>query len=275
MALTKEQIKFAQRTINETTSSRLKTDGAVGPLSREAIGVYQKNNGLAITRQFDDATYAFMLPYIQRRFVTTQDIIDAANRDGLPPSMLLAFFEVESLGEGFQMDGRCVILFEGHKFYEYVSKRLGVKTAVEWSKKYPTLCYPKATTQFYKGGNGEWGRLEQARTLDATSALLGTSWGLFQLMGFNYAYGGFPDVQTMVEMHMQSEHHQLAAIVNFINKVQVNPQTAHRYKVDSLRQAVMTKNYEATAAIYNGPSFAKFDYHTKLRNAEQAWARKV
>lgn len=277
MALDTYDLRLAQRVVNEQTGANLRADGVIGPASQQALRKWQVQNSLPQTGKVDDATWGAMSPYISQRFVTVGDIVKAATNAGLPPSMLLAFWEVESVGAGFLNDGRCTILFEGHKFYEYVTARISAKQAQAWNRAYPNLCFPKWDSKSYIGGAGEWRRFEQARALDATCAMLSTSWGLFQLMGFNYNFGGFKDVQTMVEAHIATEHNHLNAILNFINSYRVSVGGANKMGIryTSLRDAVIAKDPKATAAIYNGAGFAANKYDERIKAAEAAWARRL
>lgn len=268
----KHDFKLAQRVINEVTGANLSVDGDFGQKSKTALRTWQKEAGLAVNGILDETAWVAMQPHIERRFVTIQDIIKAAEDDGLPPSMLLAFWEVESIGAGFLNSGKCVTLFEGHKFYEYVSDRISRRQAEAWRAKYPDLCYPKSTSVHYRTGEREWARFERARTLDATCALLSTSWGLFQLMGFNYAYADYANVQDMVADHMESEHHHLASIVKYINNYTINARLRSALGVRNLREAVIKKDFVATAHIYNGPAYARHNYDKRLRDAEHTWS---
>lgn len=276
MALSIYDLRLAQRVVNEQTGSNLRVDGAIGPASQTAIRKWQVQNNLTQTGQIDEKTWGAMATYISQRFVTVEDVANAAKNSGLPASVLLAFWEVESVGAGFLNDGRCTILFEGHKFYEYVTARISQKQALAWNRAYPNLCFPKWDAKSYIGGGGEWRRFEQARALDATCAMLSTSWGLFQLMGFNYNFGGFADVQSMVEAHIATEHNHLNAILNFINTYRISVGGANKMGIryTSLRDAVVAKDFKAIAAIYNGAGYAANKYDERMKTADAVWARR-
>jgi hypothetical protein len=47
--------------------------------------------------------------------------------------------------------------------------------------------------------------LAKAVQLDRTAALKSTSWGLGQVMGFNYDKAGYDSVESMVQKSMESE----------------------------------------------------------------------
>jgi hypothetical protein len=97
---------------------------------------------------------------------------------------LRAVAAVESAGSGFLPEPSPLpkVLFEGHAFHRLTQGRFDAS--------HPTLSYPKWTKQFYsKTGAGEWDRLNAACALDRTAALQSASWGMFQIMGFNYGIG--------------------------------------------------------------------------------------
>lgn len=58
--------------------------------------------------------------------------------------------------------------------------------------------YPKWEKGHYKGGMGEYDRLEQARKIHPEAADSSASWGMFQIMGFNYAACGKKSVESFV-----------------------------------------------------------------------------
>lgn len=49
------------------------------------------------------------------------------------------------------------------------------------------ILYPKWEKGHYKGGFRQYERLEQARRINHEAADASASWGMFQVMGLNYA----------------------------------------------------------------------------------------
>jgi hypothetical protein len=101
---------------------------------------------------------------------------------------LRAVAAVEAAGSGFLPNdpARPKILFEGHAFHRLTGGRFATQR--------PDLSYVKWDRTKYSGTlKGEWARLEAACNLDRAAALQAASWGMFQIMGFNYAYCGCPD----------------------------------------------------------------------------------
>ncbi|MDE6335712.1 MAG: N-acetylmuramidase family protein [Muribaculaceae bacterium] len=100
----------------------------------------------------------------------------------------------------------------------------------------------------------EWTQLINARKVNAQGANMGTFWGMFQIGGFNYKLCGCETVDEFVRRMADSELSQLELFAAFIIKGGM---------VDDLRK----KNWAAFARKYNGASYAKRGYHTKMAAA--------
>ncbi len=255
--LSKNDRVLAQRALNEMTNSELKADGVFGPQTQQAVAKLRRQYAMPAGTEIDDNTWAVLNAHINERFVRDADIVDAAKALGVVPSIVFAIYQVEGMGVGSLPDARPIILFERHKFYQYVKTRLGVRQAEEWKGKYPNLCHPTWSQDAYKGEKGEWTRLEQARTLDATCALMSASWGMFQIMGFNYALAGYQDVQSFVEDMIASEKNHLKALLMFIRNQ------------PNFFNALKARNYTQIARLYNGAAYATHGYHTRLKSADE------
>lgn len=161
-----------------------------------------------------------------------------------------AVVEVESAGSGFLSDGSVRVLFEGHIFWKYTRGR--------WEEGYPTLCYPKWTTAHYARGTNadergtkELVRLKRAMTLDRPAALMSASYGMFQIMGFNFPLCGYRNVDEFYAKMQQSAKHQLNAFCAYIE---------HTGLADELRD----RRWADFARKYNGPAYQKNRYDEKL-----------
>lgn len=188
--------------------------------------------------------------------LTEQDYKDAAKLLKADVAAVKAVAEVESAGSGFLANGKLKILFEGHQFHKFTH---GAHAQTD-----PDICYPKWTKQFYaKGpdatarGMGELARLERAKKLNKTAALLSASYGKFQIMGFNFAHCGFTKVEDFVAALEQGEREQLAAFCAYLADVGL---------ADELR----SHRWSDFARLYNGPLYGQNKYDVKLA---AAWAR--
>lgn len=257
MNLSSEEIALCQRALNELTQSRLRADGVVGPATNHVVLKFQQlNNITPKDGVINENTYSLLKAHIDQRFIRKSQIVQMARDIGVLPSMLLAIVDKESVGAGFLTNGRPVILFERHKFYQFTKAKHGETLAEKWRKENSNICFPVWTADAYIGGVGEWSRFEIARTMEAELAMLSTSWGLMQVMGFNFHVCGYETVQDMVEDMMNSEVQQMKAAVNFIRKQ------------PNLYQAMKARNFEGVARAYNGAGYKKNNYDTKLAQLE-------
>jgi len=183
--------------------------------------------------------------------LTEADYQNAANQVSVEVAAIKAIASVESSGSGFLKNGTPKILFEGHIFSDL--------TDGAYDKKYPTISYPKWTKNFYLGGVAEYSRYNTALSLDKKSAMLSTSWGKFQLMGFNYDKAGYASVESFVLDMYKSESYQLTALVKFL-------------KAKSLDVPLRAKNWAKFAEGYNGPQYEKNKYDVRLKQAYEAYS---
>lgn len=179
--------------------------------------------------------------------LTEQDYEDCAIATGLEIATIKAVAEVESARGGFGPEDLPKILFEGHWFHKF--------TAGKYGQQYPTISYPR-WTKIYYGMNQEqeWERYRLARVLDDRSATMSTSWGKFQIMGFNFGVCGFRSVYEFVEAMHESEGKHLEAFVQYISV---------RGLVDELQE----RRWSDFARLYNGPGYAQNRYDVKLAMA--------
>ncbi len=170
---------------------------------------------------------------------------------------LRAVAEVESEGEGFlpSPSEKPKVLFEGHAFHRLTGGRYG--------REHPDISHPTWNRRRYSGSlAGEWKRLEAACRLDRIAALQSASWGLFQVMGFNYPYCGCADVETFVARQYESATQQLALMVKFVSRPPFLP-------------ALRKHDWKAFARAYNGPGFATHAYDRRLAEAHARWTREL
>lgn len=184
--------------------------------------------------------------------LTDKDFEDAARLFFCDVAAVRAVAEVESGRRGgFCPDDFPVTLFEGHIFYRY--------TKGAYATSHPTICYPKWTTEFYgQRWTEERQRLDTAISLDRRAALMSASWGLFQVMGFNFPVVGCVSVQQFVNRMCESERKQGELFCQYI---------IHEGLADELRE----RRWDDFARFYNGPLYQRNDYAGKLERAYQRW----
>jgi hypothetical protein len=178
------------------------------------------------------------------------DVSLVAGYLGCHLAALRAVIAVESRAKAFGPDGRPIILYEPHIFWRElgagVNRDKAVKSGLAYKKR-GTKPYKKTQAARYK-----W--LEKAIEIDETAALCSCSWGIGQVMGFNYGSCGFSTVQNFVEAMTKSEGAQLYAMARFIVS-------------NRLQEKLKTQDWSGFARVYNGKDYAKDGYHTKLKNA--------
>lgn len=137
----------------------------------------------------------------------------------LPVETALAVFFVESKLAYDPRTGLVIIRFEPHIF-----KRKAGQEA-PWSR---------------GGQQAEWRNLAQAFALDADAALLSTSYGLPQLMGFNWQVTRHPSVKAMVLAFQDSCEEQVAGFFNFVER-------------NGLIRCILSADWRGFTRRYNGP----------------------
>lgn len=192
-------------------------------------------------------TYSIALPASNNGSkLTAGDFDMAAKKLGCEEACIRAVTDVESKGGGFFPCGKPKILFEAHIFSK--------KTFHLFDKGYPDISSLKWNKALYVGGEAEYRRLEKAMTINRQAALESTSWGLFQIMGFNYSASGFSSVEDYIQAMFESEGKQLLAFVTYISRT-------------GLVAYLKSKDWKSFARAYNGPKYAENKYDTKLEAA--------
>lgn len=167
---------------------------------------------------------------------------------------LKAVQQVETGGKGgFFAPGKPAILFEGHIFWNELKKR-GIDPESHRAGN-ENILYPRWEKGHYKGGLGEYDRLEQARKINREAADASASWGMFQIMGFNYAACGERSVTDLVNGMVKSELNQLVFAGRFIRQSK------------TMHVALQNKDWATFAKSYNGPRYAENKYDEKLAAA--------
>jgi len=184
--------------------------------------------------------------------LTQSQILQTADELKVEPAAIQAVVEVESSGGGFLSDGRPKILFEGHIFWSLIEGK-GLRPR-KLCKGNEDILYPRWTKRYYKGGAAEHDRLERAKRIHKEAALSSASWGMFQVMGFNYYVTDYKNVSDFVEAQYESEYEHLQAFIGFV-------------KSKDLLKHLRTCNWAKFASGYNGKSYRKNKYDDRLAAA--------
>ena len=152
--------------------------------------------------------------------------------------------------KGFWAPGIPVINFDRSMYNKYKNKAAS-KEGAKGEK------VPEGLTGY---ALKEWKELITARKTNAQGANLGTFWGMFQIGGFNYKLCDCESVDEFVKRNTISELEQLQLFAILITKTGM---------VEHLRK----KDWRAFARRYNGPSYAKRGYHTKMAKAYKKYSQ--
>jgi hypothetical protein len=184
--------------------------------------------------------------------LTNNDFCKAAKRLKCEVASIKAFGEVESKRAAFDKNGFPTILFERHKFYKYATNRK------EWAKSDPDICNPVA------GGYGSYAsqkpKFDRAFKLDPHAAMMACSWGMFQVMGFNWKELGYKSVDDFVDQMKSGEAAHLDSFVRYI-------------LVNHLDDELRARDWNTLALRYNGSDYRKNNYHVKLPAAYKKFAK--
>lgn len=193
------------------------------------------------------------------RLLTQEDFEWAAKEIGCEIAAIKAVDEVESYGEGFNKDGSPVILFEGHKFHKYTNGKYSD------NPEYKDISYPSWTRKWYTSGKtkeirqaGEYDRLKRAQELDKEAAIKSTSWGRYQIMGFNYELVGYNDIYTFFYSMGTSERKHLEAFVQYCKN--------RYYKGKTSAYWISQNDFYNFSGSYNGDG-QKAEYSKRIRIA--------
>lgn len=174
-----------------------------------------------------------------------------AERLGCELSTLQAVLEVESKGAPFDEEGRLVLLPEKHIFFRELPKAKRTQAIAMGlaSKRWKRANYKGLGPA---GSDARWDRLSAMAAIDETAALKACSYGLAQIMGFNFQLCGFARVQDFVLHLAQSRDNQITSFVMFLESV-------------GLGAALRKKDWRSIARIYNGPG--QVDHYAALLEA--------
>lgn len=177
-----------------------------------------------------------------------EQITGIARSLGASLKQMAAFAAVESAGGGFLNSGHPKILWERHYFW----KRLRIKI--------PLISDPVPggyTMDADRDGiNDSWEKLMEGCKRDPVAAFESASWGKFQIMGAHWKALGYSSVFEFAWSMRQTEMGHYEAFARFIRVKGLAP---------FLRQ-VSTNPADNIPLVraYNGPGYAKNDYHRKI-----------
>lgn len=179
--------------------------------------------------------------------LTDDDYRAVAEELGVEIAAIKAVVDIEAgrSHQGFSAPGKPLINFDLSMFRRFAGKR-GINLS-KYHRTHSTVFNTRR--RLSQGVQNE--RLAAALSIDRNTAIEGTFWGMFQIGGFNWKKCGAGSIDEFVELMSRSERDQLNLFGNFI-------------KNSGLLPHLRNKNWSAFARGYNGPSYARRGYHTRL-----------
>jgi hypothetical protein len=192
------------------------------------------------------------------RPLTDDDVARAARFLDVDEAAVRAVIQVEAASFGFDAKRRPRILFEPHIFHRELK---GVQRADAVDLNLARRTWSEGRRLYGRTMDARYRQLDQACLINRAAAIKSCSWGLGQVMGFNYRAAGFASIEAFVEAMKESEGEHLLAMCAFI-------------KTNRLDDDLRRQDWAAFARGYNGPGFAKNRYDAKLANAYAVFAGK-
>lgn len=253
---TGDEVVTLQNLLNEWEYTCPQT-GVFDETTERAVRDFQQDQGLPADGIVGKRTWETLQDEAKRELMPFKlcenDFVRAAKLLDVEVAAIKAVQEVETGGRGgFIRIGYPTILFEGHIFWSQLKKQgLNPEDYVVGNE---DILYPKWTKKFYKQGMAEYDRLSRAKNINETAALCSASWGMWQIMGFNYAACGCASVYdfgTEMQLH---EGTQLNLFVEFL-------------RTNGLDKYLRNKDWAQFARHYNGPGYKENRYDEKLESA--------
>ncbi|MDI9548659.1 MAG: N-acetylmuramidase domain-containing protein [Chloroflexota bacterium] len=189
----------------------------------------------------------------------------------LDPAVAVGVMAVESGGTAFAGDGRMLIRFENHIFFDKYGKlepeRFSQHFQFNLDRPWEDHLWrpdPKEEWRTLHGNHqAEWNAFNLARTrFDPRAAKLSISMGLPQIMGFNHRYAGYESVEEMFTAFRDSANAQIIGFFDFIR--------AEPIQIWSLRNG----DFYRFAAAYNGAGQAQH-YSNLITDAARTYSRLI
>ena len=186
--------------------------------------------------------------------LTDTDFEEVARELDIDPATIHAVVDIEAgrAHSGFNADSTVVINFDLSMFRS-MAKRNKVNLS-KYTKRYPEVFARPNIRKYGNQQRAQHARLRQAMEIDSLTAIQGTFWGMFQIGGFNWKKFGAKSSADFVERMSRSERDQLELFANFLRST-------------GLDRHLRSHNWAAFARGYNGPSYARRGYHTRLARA--------
>lgn len=177
---------------------------------------------------------------------------------GINPYFAYAVGTVESNNIPFLSNGSPIVRFEKHVFLRQLKKHKAPMSMIDRANKLKGSNFNTLVSAMsIEDKIAAMSTVELALELDDYCAMMATSYGIFQIMGFNHKSAGYDTVSSFVEAMGKSEENQIKAFCHFI-------------KNNGLIPTINKLDFAAFARRYNGPNYTQNSYDVKLRKAYNA-----
>ncbi|HYO12778.1 MAG TPA: N-acetylmuramidase domain-containing protein [Thermoanaerobaculia bacterium] len=185
------------------------------------------------------------------------------------PAAAVAVLCVESSGRGFGDDGRMIIRFENHVFWDKWGKAnaddFNCHFRYNASKKWlgHQFCEAKggSWSDCHKSQTDEWRVFGFARKLDEPSAIRSISMGGPQVMGFNHHLVGYETPREMFDNFQADLRWQVIGLFDFVKGSGTT---------SPMLQALQRRRFDDFATRYNGPGQAA-EYGGRIQKFYEAF----
>lgn len=202
---------------------------------------------LAMRRQGEQPTVSSLLPGPAWH--------RAAERVKVPLAHVIAVFNVESAGSGFDSEGRLTVLYEPHVAYKYAKRPKEAQAQAPdlfYPKWIPPKAVPRSKPHAYRTSQTErWDMIARAGQIDFDAAVSAVSWGRFQIMGYwakNLDFKAGP-LHMIEHMYEGEENHldvffrycAMAGLMNALRKGDWWAFSKYNSSIDSVRKQYAAK----------------------------------
>ncbi len=186
--------------------------------------------------------------------LTEDDYKAVAEELNIEVATIKAVVEIEAgaAHEGFYKPGLPLINFDMSMFRRFAAKN-GINLS-KYNKSHAVVFSRPNAARYGSTQGGQQARFKAARTIDEVTAIQGCFWGMFQIGGFNWKKTGCSTIQEFVDRMSTSEREQLELFAQFVTNT-------------GMLKHLRDKNWAAFARMYNGNSYARRGYHTRLANS--------
>lgn len=199
------------------------------------------------------------LPLGSSNAISKEEYQESADFLGVSVAVVKAVEDVVTGNKSaFIPDGRPVIMFEGHIFWNELKKKgINPYALVRGNE---DILYDKWTKTYYQEGALEYGRLERAEAIDETAAHRSTSWGAFHILGSDYSKCGCGNINDFIDRMYESRAEQLFLFASYIKNT------------DGAKY-LQKRDWTGFAQYYYGPDYIQNMYDVKLARAYQKYAQ--